>query len=470
MSDASVAVIGAGSSGISACQVLGERGIVFDCFEKGSNIGGLWRYENDNALASAYSSLHINTSRETAQYASYPMPGDYPDFPHHTQMLEYLEDYVAHFGFRDRIRFRTEVTGVEPIDDAWEVTWREADGATRAERYTSVLVASGHHWDPRRLEPPLPGTFAGEEMHSHFYRSTEDFQDKRVLVVGIGDSAMDIACDTSRVSQMTFLTARRGAWIVPKYLGSVPLGQVGIGLRSRIPVAGEVVGNALANFAGALLARKIDPINGRPEDHGLPKPDHKFGRGVLTASSEIFTRIGLGRVTPTPWISQLEGERVRFADGSVERIDTIIYCTGYKITLPFLSKRVMDPKDNEAPLYKRVVHPDCPGLYFIGLIDVAGPLNPLAERQAEWVADLLEDKVELPSRAQMQKLIAREDRRRQKRFGGPKRHAIYVEYVPYLHALQRERKRRRLGRRSRPRQPITPPSETPPRLESAQAG
>jgi cation diffusion facilitator CzcD-associated flavoprotein CzcO len=470
MSDERAVVIGAGSSGIAACQVLEERGIPFDCVEKGSDIGGLWRYENDNALASAYSSLHINTSREIARYASHPMPDGYPDFPHHTQMLEYLEDYVAHFGFRDRIRFRAEVTGVEPIDDAWEVTWREADGVLRAERYTAVLVASGHHWDPRRLDPTLPGTFAGKEMHSHFYRVTEGFEDKRVLVVGIGDSAMDIACDTSRVSKMTFLTARRGAWIIPKYLGSVPLGQVGIGRQSRFPVACEVAGSALVSVGSAMFARKIDLINGRPEDHGLPKPDHKFGRGIPTASSEIFTRIGLGRVTPKPWISRLDGKRVRFEDGSVEHIDIIIYCTGYKITLPFLSEQVTDLKDNAVPLYKRVVHPDRPGLYFIGLIDVGGPVNPLSELQAEWVADLLEGKVELPPRSQMKKVIAREDRRRQKRFGGSKRHAIHVDYVPYLHALQRERKRRRQGKRSRPRHPITPPSETPPRWESAQAG
>ena len=108
----------------------------------------------------------------------------------------------------------------------------------------------------------------------------------------------------------------------------------------------------------------------------------------------------------------------------------------------------MDVKDNVAPLYKRVVHPDHPGLYFIGLIDVAGPLNPLSELQSEWVADLIEGRLELPSRARMQKLIAREDRRREKRFGGPKRHAIQVDYAPYLHALQRERERRHRSQRS----------------------
>jgi len=446
MSDERVAVIGAGPSGIAACRVLDERDIPFDCFEKGSDVGGLWRYENDNGLASAYRSLHVNTSRETARYASRPMPDDYPDFPHHTQMLAYLEDHVEHFGLRDRIRFRTEVTAVEPVDDTWEVRWQEPNGEAQCARYTAVLVASGHHWDPRRLEPPLPGTYTGRELHSHQYRTAESFANENVLVVGIGDSAMDIACDTSQVSKMTFLTARRGAWIVPKYLGSTPLDQVAVRLQSRLPIAREVAGGALFNLGSSVFARRIARIQGRPHDHGLPQPDHRFGAGILTGSSDIFTRVGVGRVTPKPWITRLDGEQVRFEDGSAEHIDAIVYCTGYKITLPFLAAQIVDPVSGTVPLYRRVVHPDHPGLYFIGLIDVAGPLNPLSELQAEWVADLLEREVELPSRTQMQQLIAKEDRRRRQRFGGAGRHAIHVDYVPYLHVLQRERKRRRVKR------------------------
>jgi hypothetical protein len=442
-----VAIIGAGSSGIAACQVLEGRGIPFDCFEKGSDIGGLWRYENDNALASAYYCLHINTSRETARYASYPMPDDYPDFPHHTQVLTYLEDYVEHFGLREKIRFRTEVVAVTPVDDAWQVQWRSADGDVRSRLYAAVLVASGHHWDPRWPNPVPPGTFAGEEIHSHFYRIPDNYEDKNVLVVGMGDSAMDIACDTSRASRMTFMTARRGAWVLPKYIGREPLDRLGIRLQSRLPIAREVSSGPLFNLGSSLFARRINSIQGRPEDHGLPKPDHKFGAGIPTASSEILPRIWQGRVRPKPWISRLDGDQVHFQDGSVEAVDTIIYCTGYRITLPFLSEAIIDPSHNELPLYKRVIHPDRPGLYFIGLIDVAGPVNPLSEMQTEWVADLLQSKVETPSRSQMQRAIAREDRRRQQRFGATRRNAIHVDYVPYLNALRQERKRRRRGGR-----------------------
>src|SRR4051795_2990583 len=138
---ARVCVIGAGSSGIATCQVMKARGIPFDCFEKGSSVGGNWRYLNDNGMSSAYRSLFINTSRSMMAYRAYQMPEDLPDYPHHTQIARYFDDYVDHFGFRDDIRFGTEVVRVEPAEDGWEVTLD--DGSTH--RYDAVFVANGHH-------------------------------------------------------------------------------------------------------------------------------------------------------------------------------------------------------------------------------------------------------------------------------------------------------------------------------------
>ena len=187
-----VCVIGAGSSGIASCQVLHARGIPFDCFEAGSSVGGNWRYDNDSGRSSAYRSLHANSSRHSMQYASFPMPGNYPDYPSHRLIAKYLDDFVDHFGFRGRIQFRTEVTSVRPaIGGAWDVTVRQlATGAERSERYSSVLVANGHHWDPHYPEPAFPGAggFTGEQIHSHYYRTPEPFTGKRVLVLGIGNS------------------------------------------------------------------------------------------------------------------------------------------------------------------------------------------------------------------------------------------------------------------------------------------
>jgi dimethylaniline monooxygenase (N-oxide forming) len=430
-----VCIIGAGSSGIASCQVLQARGIEFDCFEKGSGIGGNWRYQNDNDMSSSYWSLYINTSKPIMEYRAYPMPADYPDYCHHTQVLEYFEDYVDHFGFRDKIRFNTEVTKVERADDGgWDVTLD--DGETR--RYGAVLVANGHHWDPKWPDPPFPGEFHGHAIHSHDYKTAEGYEDKNVLVLGMGNSAMDIACETSRVARQTFLAARRGAHIIPKYLKGTPIDELGNEFTSRLPLW----------VTRRMYAKLLKQAVGDMEDYGLPKPDHKLAEAHPTVSSEILPAIGHGRVKPKPNIERLEGDSVRFVDGSVESVDRIVYCTGYKISFPFLSPELLAATDNEIPLYRRVVHPELDGLYFIGLLQPLGAIMPLAELQSHWVADLLLGEAGLPEPDEMRKVIEREDARMRKRYVKSTRHTIQVDFYPYMRSVERERKagRKRPGR------------------------
>ncbi len=433
-SSARVCVIGAGSSGIASCQVLDARGIEFDCFEIGSEVGGNWRYMNDNRMSSAYESLHINTSRRTMAYATYPMPADYPDYPNHFQIARYFDDYVDHFGFRERIRFRTEVTAVEPAPGgAWTVRWRERDGGEGEETYGAVMVANGHHWDARWPEPPYPGTdgFEGEQMHVHDYKTPDVLEGKRVLVLGIGNSACDIAVEASRSAERTLLAMRRGAWILPKYLRGKPTDELGNALTSRMPLA----------VVRGLYRRQLKLATGDPMDYGLPEPDHKLAEAHPTISSDLLPRIGHGDIAVKPNIAEFAGGRtVRFVDGSEEEVDLAIYCTGYKISFPFFAEDLISAPDNEIPLYRRVVSPEHPGLYFIGLLQPLGAIMPLAEAQSEWVADLLQGRVGLPAPDRMRAAIARERERMAKRYVASKRHTIQVDFEPYMRMLERERR------------------------------
>ncbi|MHB8452205.1 MAG: NAD(P)-binding protein, partial [Mycobacteriales bacterium] len=108
-----VAVIGAGSSGITALKALVDRGFEVVCYELGDRVGGNWVLNNTNGMSSAYRSLHINTSRERMAYADFPMPRHYPDFPHHTHIAEYFDSYVRHFGLESAIRFGVGVSRAE---------------------------------------------------------------------------------------------------------------------------------------------------------------------------------------------------------------------------------------------------------------------------------------------------------------------------------------------------------------------
>lgn len=429
-----VCVIGAGSSGIAACQVLGARGIAFDCFEKGSEVGGNWRYENDNELSSAYRSLHINTSRGLMAYRTYPMPDDYPDYPNHFQIARYFDDYVDHFGLREKIRFRTEVVSVVPVDGEWEVTVQPRDGDRESHRYRAVLVANGHHWDPRWPEPSFPGSenFEGEQIHVHNYREQEVLRDKRVLVLGIGNSATDIAVEASRIAGKTFLAMRRGAYVMPKYLNGKPTDEAASKLLTLMPLFVQrfVLGRMLGLTAGDMTA------------YGLPKPDHKLLEAHPTVSAELLSRLGHGDIEVKPNIDRFGGERtICFVDGSEEKIDLVVYCTGYKISFPFFDEDLISARENRLPLYRRVVSVEHPGLYFIGLIQPLGAIMPLAEAQAEWVADLLGGQGTLPPPSEMRSEISEGEKKMKKRYVASKRHTIQVDFQPYLREIRKERRR-----------------------------
>ncbi len=429
-----VCVIGAGSSGIAACQVLDARGIPFDCFEKGSQIGGNWRYENDNGMSSAYRSLHINTSRRVMAYKTLPMPDHYPDYPDHFQMAAYFDEFVDHFGLREKIRFQTEVTSVEPAGEGWEVTVEDADGGRTTERYRAVLVANGHHWDPRWPEPSFPGAeqFEGEQIHVHHYREADVLKGKRVLVLGIGNSATDVAVESSRLADATFLSMRRGAYVLPKYINGKPIDETANDLISRLPLA-------VQRF---FVMRALGIAVGDMTSYGLPKPDHKLFEAHPTVSSELLPRLGHGDIQAKPNIDRFAGgRRVHFADGSEEEVDLVVYCTGYKMTFPFFDPEVLTAPDNRLPLYHRVVSVERPGLYFIGFIQPLGPIMPLAEAQCEWIADLLSGRAALPPAAAMKKEIAEEEGRMKKRFVASKRHTVEVDFHPYLRQIRRARKR-----------------------------
>jgi dimethylaniline monooxygenase (N-oxide forming) len=423
-----VCVIGAGSSGIAAAKALHERGIAFDCYEKSDQVGGNWVFGNRNGMSSAYRSLHINTSRERMEYSDFPMPKAYPDFPHHTHIAQYFNDYVDRFGVRDKIVFETGVEHARREDDGvWTITLDT--GKTRS--YDALLVANGHHWDPRWPEPPFPGEFEGTQMHAHYYVDNEDFRDKNVVVVGIGNSAMDIAVESSFVARKTFLSSRRGAYVLPKYLFGRPLDQIGVNaLTGRLPWG----------FRQAILATMYRIGVGKVQDYGLPEPDHKLGDAHPTISADFLNRIAHGEMSWKPNISALEGDRVRFEDGSTEQIDIIVYCTGYKVTFPFFDPEFLSAPENDLPLFRRVFTPGIENLAFIGLLQPLGAIMPLAEAQGRWLASYLRGEYRLPPLPDMVQDMRVERERMFRRYVASKRHTMQVDYDNYLYELGKELK------------------------------
>lgn len=433
-----VCVVGAGAAGITTVKTLTEHGIPFDCFEMGSDVGGIWRYDNDNGRSAAYASLRMDTSKERVAYSDFPMPDDYPNYPTHAQVLAYFEDYVDRFDLRPAITFRTRVDRVVPTADGeYDVTVTDLDSdASTTRRYGAVLVCSGHHWDPNY--PDFPGTFTGRTLHSRTYRTPEEFAGRRVLVVGIGNSGADIAAEIAEVARRTVVSTRRSAYVVPRYVVGRPADKWITPFGSRLPLGVQAVLYRL------LLRLEL----GDQERYGIPRPEHGILATHPTISERFLAAAADGRVTVKPNVTELAGDVVRFEDGSEAAFDVVVYATGYRISFPFFDARTLPVGDNQVELYRNVVHPDRPGVYVIGLVQPLGAIMPLAERQAEWVAGLLTGELRLPDRETMRRTIADDRATLEERYVDSPRHTIQVDYYPYLRTIGREiRDGRRRARR-----------------------
>jgi dimethylaniline monooxygenase (N-oxide forming) len=421
----SAAIIGAGAAGLSAARHLVQSGVAVTIFELGSRIGGLWVYENDNGLSPAYASLHLNSENRVTAYRDFPFPDDAPLYPDHAAVARYLESYADTFNLRDLIRFNTPVAGVEQ-DGSGRWTLRLGDGST--EQFDAVVVASGHQGVPKH--PPFADAFSGEYLHSHSYRTPDRFRGKHVLVVGVGNSACDIAADICAVTASVTMVARSPVLFMPRMFLGVPTSRVLAKLeKSWMPwPLRRTIRETIARIA-----------HGRMEQWGFVTPKkrtHPAGHHLLMA------QFIWGRVSAKPGIESVAGQEVCFVDGSTGHYDTIIAATGYEIDLTFLSPELSPVRGHWLHLYRRVVHPAAPGLYFVGFFNVTGGGNiRMMDDQAEWVADLVTGRMRLPDKAAMEADIQREQARITVLYPDSPRYGLELDPQEYRAALAAERRR-----------------------------
>ena len=422
-----VAVIGAGAAGITALKALRDEGVDVVGYEKGDRVGGLWVYENSNGLSPAYRSLHLNTSKGRTEFADFPMPSEWEDYPAAAKVARYLADYAEQFGVTEHIRFSTTVERVRKVEDPqsgslmWQIESVDGDGARSIDYVDGVVVANGHNWDPKWPSPGYPGQFTGSQMHAHDYRSAEQFSGQRVLVVGMGNSAMDIAVDASYVAEDVMLSARHGSWIVPKYLFGRPADATN-GLLSALPW----------RLRQTIAQRLLTLAVGTPQSYGLPAPAQGLFQNHPTISDTILHRITHGEVRPVTGIERFDGDRVVFTDGRVETVDVIVWATGYRVTIPFLDQDYLGDDAESMPLYKRVFHLEDPTLAFTGLMQSTGAALPVVEAQAKLAAAFFAGRYALPNAEAQAEVVAAARKAAVDRWGPVKRPMMRIDFDAYL--------------------------------------
>jgi thioredoxin reductase len=408
-----VCVIGAGPSGITAAKNLLDEGHEVIVYDLGREVGGNWVFTEEQGHSSVFETTHIISSKAYSQYDDYPMPDDYPDYPSHIQLKNYFQAYARHFNLLPHIRFGTLVKScLRNKDGQWEVI-TEKEGIESTSAFDAIAVCNGHHWQPRM--PTYTGSFDGVFMHSHHVKRFSAFKDRKVLVIGGGNSACDVAVEASRVANRVDMSWRRGYWVAPKFIMGRPA---------------DVFSHKI-DWLPRWLWRRIAGIslkfrNGSNKLYGLPEPDGPIGSHHPTINEDLFFTIRHGKIHPKPEVESLRGRSVKFKDGSSTEYDMIVACTGYVISHPFFDKNLIDYSEGEVPLWLRMIHPTIPDIFFIGLFQPLGCIWPGSELQSKIMARELSGKWKRPRN--ISELIDREMKHPDFHQINTPRHTITVDY------------------------------------------
>lgn len=405
--------------------MLKDYRVPYTTFEMSDRIGGNWAFGNPNGHSSAYRSLHIDTSKHRLSFKDFPMPEHYPSFPHHSDIKAYLDAYADAFGLLDGIEFNNGVVHASRLDGGgWEI--EDQAGARR--HFDLLVVANGHHWDPRF--PDFPGTFTGQTIHSHHYidpKEPLDLTGKRILVVGLGNSAADITVELSSKSLQNHVTlsTRSSAWIVPKFIAGQP-GDKLFRTTPYLPLSWQ-----------RKAVQVVAPMLGTdPTAYGLPAPNHKLFEAHPTQSVELPLRLGSGDVVPKPNVSRLDGDTVYFEDGTSDQFDVIVYATGYNITFPFFDPEVISAPGNHIRLYKRMFVPGKTDLAFVGFAQAIPTLFPFVECQARLLAAFAVGRYALPDIEEMERVIDADQQLHAGHCTDSPRHTQQVDYFYYEHDIR----------------------------------
>lgn len=347
-------VVGAGPSGMVMARALLREGVPFDWYERNPDFGGIWDIDHDGSPM--YESCHFISSKYTSGFYGAPMPPDFPDYPRWHQIRDYIRATAREYDLYRHVRFNTEVSAAEPLPgDRWQVTLAEGT----SHEYDGLICCPGVTWHANEVALPGRDEFRGVLRHSQSFRDGLELRGKRVLIVGAGNSGVDIACDAARLADRAYLSVRRGYRFVPKHIAGLPTDALLTGQLA--PPKGLVI----SSDVNAIL----DALVGDLTRYGLPAPDHDALSSHPIMNTQVLHHLAHGDLVAKPDVDRLTATGVVFTDGSRIEVDEIILATGYEYRMPFLDPGLLTWKQGHPQLYLNIFSRELDSLYVLGFVE-----------------------------------------------------------------------------------------------------
>lgn len=423
MTDSDVCIIGAGPAGLATSRALQDGGISHTILEKHLDVGGIW--DPDNEGSPMYESAHFISSKTMSGFKGFPMPDAYPDYPSNRQILAYIRSFADAHGLRKHIQFNTRVQSTRYENDRWSI---ETDKGTYA-GFRWLVAANGVTWIPKVVSLPGQETFPGRIMHAVGYRRAETFRGKRVLIVGAGNSGVDIACDAAANAEAAAISLRRGYHLLPKHLFGTPIDVFGE-QSAWMPLR-------LQQFTTAILLRIL---LGDLRRLGLAKPDHRILESHPIINSQLLHYLQHGDLQAKPDIARLDERSVHFVDGTHLEVDLIVLATGYHRSIPYLPEGMVSYEGLHPKAYLNVFLPDHPELFLNGFIETNGGAYKFFDQMAQLIAQgIIAQKEDGEAWQTLQRILAEPepDLTGGVRYLDSDRHSLYVNARAYLKAVKK---------------------------------
>lgn len=356
-------IIGAGPNGLIAARAFRRYGIDVDIVERHHSVGGLW--DIDNPGTPMYETCSMISSRIAGGFVGYPMSDELAMYPKWSELRDYIRDFAREFKLDALCQFDTSVEQVEPIDTEEGRFYRVRLSTGETRDYRGVYSAIGTQWRPQLPQIEGLDSFTGTAIHSRDYRSPKLFDGKRVLVVGAGNSGVDIASDAAFHASAAFLSTRRPYWFFPKQIFGVALPDFLDG-RAAIAQRPWMADMKPEDFMDLIVATVGDL-----SAYGLPVPEGPIGETHPIVSNTVLHAFTHGLLTRRPDIVRIDGSTVHFGDGTAEDVDVIVFATGYQVHYDFLPDDIVQYRRGHPKLHLEVFFPGQPGLYSGGTIHAA---------------------------------------------------------------------------------------------------